>query len=207
MRTLTCVLLAAWAAAGADDRAGLRVETGPKLLSRSALTLDGGATPGTVVLELKISAQGDVVSARALGGPPELAEPAVTAVLTWKFEAAETEYLEQVRIHWSGRALPGQRPPQRIRVGGNVQQVNLIHKVAPVYPAEAKAAGIEGLVRFEVILSKEGEVASLQLVTGDPQLADAARRAVEQWRYKPTLLNGTPVEVMTVIDVKFELRR
>lgn len=207
MRTLTCVLLLACAAVGADDRAGLRVETGPKLVSRPALTFDGGATPGTVVLELKISAQGDVISGRALGGPPELSEPAVTAVLAWKFEAAEAEYLEQVRIHWSGRALPGRRPPQRIRVGGNVQQSNLIHKVAPVYPAEAKAAGIEGLVRFEVVLSKEGEVASLQLVTGDPQLADAARRAVEQWRYKPTLLNGSPVEVMTVIDVKFELRR
>ena len=207
MRTLTYALLLAWAAAGADDRAGLRVEAGPKLRSRPAMTLDGGATPGTVALELKVSAQGDVVSAQALGGPPELAEPAVTAVLAWKFEPAETDYVEQVQIHWSGRALPGQGPPRRIRVGGNVQQANLIHKVAPVYPAEAKAAGIEGLVRFEVILSKEGEVASLQLVTGDPQLADAARRAVEQWRYKPTLLNGNAVEVMTVIDVKFELRR
>ena len=94
---------------------------------------------------------------------------------------------------------------QRIRVGGNVQAANLVYKVTPVYPVEAKRSGIQGTVRFTAVIGKDGHVASLQLVAGYPMLAEAAQAAVEQWIYKPTLLNGQPVEVVTQIDVNFTL--
>jgi len=100
---------------------------------------------------------------------------------------------------------PKPRTPSRIRVGGNVQAANLIRKVVPVYPADAKNAGIQGTVRFQVIIGKYGQVQDVQLVSGDPALVQAAKDAVQQWVYKPTLLNGEPVEVVTTVDVNFTL--
>jgi TonB family protein len=97
------------------------------------------------------------------------------------------------------------RSTTRVRVGGNAQAANLIHKVDPVYPVLAKQARIQGTVRFEAIVGTDGVVSSLQLISGDPLLVDAAKNAVQQWVYRPTLLNGTPVEVTTTIDVNFAL--
>ena len=102
---------------------------------------------------------------------------------------------------------PVEKPvtPQRIRVGGNVQQANLVRKVTPVYPPLAKQARIQGTVRFTAIIGKDGTIQNLQLVTGHPLLVTAAQDAVKQWVYKPTLLNGEAVEVVTQIDVNFTL--
>ena len=102
----------------------------------------------------------------------------------------------------SGSALRGQTP-QRIRVDGNVQAANLIGKVEPLYPSLAVQGGIEGTVRFTVIVDAEGHVANIQLVSGHPLLVAAAHDAVRQWVYKPTLLNGQPVAVVTEVDVRF----
>jgi periplasmic protein TonB len=95
--------------------------------------------------------------------------------------------------------------PSRIRVGGNVQAANLIRKVVPVYPPLAKQARIQGTVRFQAIIGKDGTIQNLQLVSGHPLLVSAAQQAVSQWVYRPTLLNGDPVEVVTTIDVNFTL--
>jgi protein TonB len=95
--------------------------------------------------------------------------------------------------------------PQRIRVGGNVQAANLIRKVTPQYPPLAKQARVQGTVRFQAIIGKDGTIQNLQLITGHPLLVPAATEAVKQWLYKPTLLNGEPVEVVTQIDVNFTL--
>src|SRR5580704_17055322 len=95
--------------------------------------------------------------------------------------------------------------PTKIRVGGNVQATNLVQKVQPIYPPLAKQAHIQGLVRFTATIGKDGAVQNLDLVSGDPLLADAAREAVQKWIYKPTLLNGDPVVVVTQIDVNFTL--
>jgi protein TonB len=94
---------------------------------------------------------------------------------------------------------------QRIRVGGQVQQANLIRQPKPIYPPLAKQARIQGVVRFNAIIGKDGTIQNLQLISGHPLLVPAAQEAVKQWLYKPTLLNGEPVEVATVIDVNFTL--
>jgi protein TonB len=95
--------------------------------------------------------------------------------------------------------------PQRIRVGGNVSAANLIRRVTPVYPQLAKQARIQGTVRFTAIIGKDGTIQNLQLVSGHPLLVASAQDAVKQWVYRPTLLNGEPVEVVTQIDVNFTL--
>ena len=95
--------------------------------------------------------------------------------------------------------------PQRIRVGARVQETNLIQKVDPVYPPLAYQARIEGTVRFTVIIGRDGRIQNLQLISGHPLLVEAAREAASQWQYKPTLLNGSPVEVVTQVDVNFTL--
>jgi TonB family protein len=97
--------------------------------------------------------------------------------------------------------------PQRIRVGGNVQATQVISNPKPVYPPEAKLARIQGVVRMNVIISKDGTVQDVQVDSGDPALTEVAAEAVRQWVYKPTLLNGQPVEVATVVDVNFTLRQ
>jgi TonB family protein len=95
--------------------------------------------------------------------------------------------------------------PQRIRVGGNVQAAMAISAPKPVYPPEAKQARVQGTVRMNVVIGKDGTVKDLQVASGHPLLVDVAADAVRQWIYKPTLLNGNPVEVVTVVDVNFTL--
>jgi protein TonB len=95
--------------------------------------------------------------------------------------------------------------PSRIRVGGNVAAASLIRKIQPVYPQLAKQARVQGSVHFTAIIGKDGTIQNLQLIGGHPLLVQAAQDAVKQWLYKPTLLNGEPVEVVTQIDVNFTL--
>jgi periplasmic protein TonB len=81
----------------------------------------------------------------------------------------------------------------------------LINRVRPVYPEQARQAHIQGLVRLHLVLAKDGSVAQFQVVSGHPLLLQAAVDAVRQWCYQPTLLNGEPVEVDTVVEVVFAL--
>ncbi len=96
-------------------------------------------------------------------------------------------------------------PAAPVRIGGNVAAANLIRSVQPVYPALARSARIEGTVEFTAVIGKNGSIEDLQLVRGHPLLVNAAKQAVLQWKYRPTLLNGQPVEVLTDITVKFVL--
>ncbi len=92
-----------------------------------------------------------------------------------------------------------------VRVGSNVQASNLVSKVNPGYPALAKAARVQGVVQFEAVIGKDGSIQNLRLTSGPSLLVQAAMQAVQQWKYKPTLLNGSAVEVITTIDVNFTL--
>jgi bla regulator protein blaR1 len=99
-------------------------------------------------------------------------------------------------------ALAQDRP---IRVGGNVAQANRISWVTPVYPAEAKQNRIQGAVELEIMIDKEGRVSQLTVTSGPTELVQSATDAVQQWVYKPTLLNGEPVAVLTTVTVNYTL--
>jgi len=94
---------------------------------------------------------------------------------------------------------------QRVRISPGVTKGLLIHRVEPSYPPLAQQARIHGDVVLTAIIDKEGNVQQLQLVSGHPLLAPAAIEAVKQWRYKPFLLNGQPLEVETTVTVSFRV--
>lgn len=100
---------------------------------------------------------------------------------------------------------PKPTAPKRIRIGGQVEAAKLINGPRPEYPQLAKMARIQGTVRLEAVISKDGTIQDLKVISGHPLLVKAALSAVQQWRYQPTLLNGEPVEVITEIDVNFTL--
>jgi TonB family protein len=99
---------------------------------------------------------------------------------------------------------PNTSPPRPIRVGGDVAAPQPLSMRNPQYPATSRAAGIQGTVLIGATIDRSGSVIDLALVSGvDPELDKAALEAVKEWRYKPGLLNGQPIEMRTVITVKF----
>jgi TonB family protein len=95
--------------------------------------------------------------------------------------------------------------PQSVRVSQGVMAGLLVIKVPPEYPPDAKNQHIQGVVLLRVIVDREGNVSNIQLISGHPLLAPAAIEAVKQWKYRPFLLNGSPVEVETQVQVNFTL--
>jgi protein TonB len=97
-------------------------------------------------------------------------------------------------------------PPRKpISVSQGVQLALLTHRVEPIYPAFARQTHREGTVELRATISTDGTVKDLQVLSGDPVLAFAARDAVAQWRFRPTLLNGVAVEVITFVTVNFHI--
>jgi periplasmic protein TonB len=94
---------------------------------------------------------------------------------------------------------------QRVRVSQGVTAGLVIHKVQPNYPQLAKTARVQGAVQLAAIIGKDGTIQNLHVLSGHPLLTQAALDAVKQWRYKPYILNGEPVEVDTQITVNFTL--
>jgi len=93
-------------------------------------------------------------------------------------------------------------PPPRI---SRMMEGNLIYRPQPVYPPLARSARVQGPVLLRAIISREGTIENLQVLSGHPMLVHAALDAVRQWRYRPYMLNGEPVEVETQVTVNFLL--
>jgi protein TonB len=104
-------------------------------------------------------------------------------------------------------APPPPKPaaPTRVKQGGNVTAASILNQTRPLYPPLARQARIQGNVVLHAIIDKDGKVAQLEVISGHPLLVQSALDAVKQWRYKPTLLNGDPVEVDTTITVTFTM--
>ncbi len=126
------------------------------------------------------------------------------------FEMGIGSLSEQVSVRAPAPVTPNQLPPPAnpnvatpIRVGGSIQEPRKIHNVQPVYPAAASAAGLEGDIYIEAVVTREGTVASARVVQGVPMLNQAALEAVRQWRFTPTTLNGVPTDVSMTVRVSF----
>jgi TonB family protein len=91
------------------------------------------------------------------------------------------------------------------RISGGVMAGQIISKVNPIYPPEARASGTSGTVVLHAIIGKDGTVQQLNVISGPPMLAGSAIDAVRQWVYQPYLLNGEPVEVDTTVTVNYSL--
>ncbi|MGH9509020.1 MAG: energy transducer TonB [Terriglobales bacterium] len=102
-------------------------------------------------------------------------------------------------------AVPRVATPSRVRVSQGVVQGNAISQPKPLYPQMARMARVAGPVVLQAVISKAGNIENLRVVSGHPMLQQSALDAVRQWRYRPYLLNGEPVEVETQITVNFNL--
>jgi protein TonB len=105
----------------------------------------------------------------------------------------------------SSPAPQGLPRPTRLRISRGVSQGVLIHKVQPEYPASAKAKHIEGDVIVRLVVDKAGKVIEVSRLKGDEELAGAAMDAVRQWKFRPYLLNGEPIEIETTATLNFHL--
>lgn len=132
-------------------------------------------------------------------------------IASWKVAAPKGKELEKLadfffiegKFRWNStdQYFPFQPPSKHSFVPAKV-----IKKVQPEYPAEARQNNVQGTVKIQVIIQKNGAVTVQNVVEGDPILSPAAIEAVKQWRYEPTLFDGKPVDVQTTIEVNFTLR-
>ena len=102
-------------------------------------------------------------------------------------------------------AGPVKAPPPRIRVAGDAQDKNVVHRVYSVYPPRAASKNITGTVLLHVIISQDGTVQKVDYISGPKILKDAEMDAVKEWRYKPTMVNGEAVEVDTTVKMVYSL--
>ncbi len=102
-------------------------------------------------------------------------------------------------------APPAPQRPAFVRPGGDIKTPTKIHHVAPVYPAIAQQAKVEGNVILEATIGTDGRVKDLRVLSSKPLLEQAAIEAVRQWRFTPTLLNGVPVPILMTVTVNFRL--
>jgi protein TonB len=98
-----------------------------------------------------------------------------------------------------------QEAPKKVNISQGVATGLLLQKVQPTYPAIAKAARVQGTVVLQATISKNGSITNLRVQSGPAMLQQSALDAVRNWRYKPYLLNGDPVEVETTVNVVFSL--
>jgi len=100
---------------------------------------------------------------------------------------------------------PAAPPPAPVRISAGLTPPAKVHDVAPLYPAIAQAARVQGVVVIEATIGTDGDVVEARVLRAQPLLAEAALQAVRQWRYTPTRLNGEPVAVIVTVTVRFRL--
>lgn len=134
-------------------------------------------------------------NAPALPASPEIALPMGTSITLTRFDGPRATASDVIK--------PSEAP---VLVGGALQSAKLLKQVVPIYPQSARQLRISGTVHLLGVIAKDGTIQRLQVLSGHPLLRQAALDAVSQWIYRPTVLNGQPVEVEAPIDVMFVLR-
>jgi TonB family protein len=179
---------------------------------------------GEIVAFFAVSDTGVVKNVRVYKGDPALAKAAENAVAKWKFKPVvkgdkAIQVLAKATFNFvlnegaqttSGVAAeigPATEAPTRVRVSNGVSAGLVVTKVHPTYPADAKRAGIQGVVLLHAVIGRDGTISDLQPISGPEELIPSAMAAVKQWRYKPYTLNGIPVEVDTQVQINFTLSR
>lgn len=135
--------------------------------------------------------------------PPPMVDPGAIGI-----SHGTGDYLGNVlgSIPGSDLALPPPPPPAvRHPPVSRMMEGNLVLRVQPDYPAIARQARVQGQVVLRAMISREGTIENLQVLSGPPMLVRAAVNAVQQWRYRPYVLNGEPIEVETEVKVNFVL--
>lgn len=178
---------------------------------------------GQVVLHVEISEAGDVEHIDVLSGNPLLVPSTVESVKRWKYKpflrggkpikvstrvpldfafARNVQEIMLDRNTASSASVPLASTLMPLPAG--IMTGRLVHKVAPIYPAWARANHIAGTVVLRAWISMAGRIKNLIPVSGPRELIEPSIGAVQQWRYRPYVVNGKPVEVATDIEVNYE---
>jgi TonB family protein len=188
---------------------------------------------GTVVIRAMITTSGDVANLQLISGHPMLAPAAIEAVRQWKYRsymlngeavAVQTEIQVNFTLADGPAGVVGDSPgminfkppvtcqPEAgsdttatpcVRVSENIMRAMRIQKVDPDFPPFALQNRIQGEVMLNVSIDQNGDVSDVKLISGHPTFSPPAIEAVRQWRYTPYLLNGSPVNVQTLVRLKF----
>ena len=137
--------------------------------------------------------------ARELAVAAKTAADKATSDATSARARAEAEEASKAKLAAARR----EKLAKAIRVGGHIRPPIRIKEVTPLYPAIAQSARVQGDVVIEATIDEEGKVADARVVKSVPLLDQAALDAVQQWEYRPSLLNGVPTPVVTTVTVKF----
>ncbi len=191
-----------------------------KLIRRVEPDYPEEAKGGQVVLNVTVNEKGDVTNVEVLDGDPLHIDSVVAAVKQWKYEpillnGTPVPVIGTVTVKRnlvmptqfvSPTEIPINPNPENAEwIDGNVLQSKLIHKVDPEYPELAKRARVQGKVNLAVTVDEEGHVSNVEVIGGHPMLLIAAEKAVKQWKYQPTLLNGKAIPVVAFVRVNFVL--
>jgi TonB family protein len=167
---------------------------------------------GQVWVKLLVSETGDIENVEVVSGDPILAKATVDAVKKWKFKpfiknGKPVKVFTKMPLDFAfSDKIADTRPPvssdnattqKRVQVAQGVSLGLLVHKVTPVYPAAARQDHVQGVVLLRAVIGKDGRIQELTPISGPKELVGAAIGAVQQWRYKPYMLNNEPVEVET----------
>lgn len=147
-------------------------------------------------------AQMDAVAGAGPGGIPGVAGGSGTGFFSSGLSAAPPP---PPPVRTVAPAPPPPAAPARITVGGDVQAALILQQTRPVYPTLAREGRIQGVVILKAVIGTDGRIKNLTALSGHPLLVEAALNAVRNWRYRPTVLDGAPVEVNTEIEVRFGL--
>jgi TonB family protein len=158
---------------------------------------------GVVLLDVTIAADGSVADTRVLRSIQLLDQAAIDAVRQWKFEPTLVNgrpVAVQMLIYIN--FVPPMSGP--VHVGGAIRAPRKIVDVKPIYPEEARAAQVSGVVIVQVIIATDGLVSTTHVIRSIPMLDQVAIDAVRQWKFEPTLVNDVPVEVDMNVTVNFK---
>jgi protein TonB len=179
---------------------------------------------GHVLVQILVSESGNVESTQVVKGDAALKDVAENAAKGWKFKPflkggiavpaiailnfafGNDEHNDSQSSAKVGVTIENSRPmTSKVRVAQGVMQRLQIRKVDPAYPEAARSGHVQGSVVMQVIIDKEGKIKDVNVLSGPPELTDAAVVAVRQWQYKPSFLMGRQVEVETQILINFNL--
>jgi TonB family protein len=180
---------------------------------------------GQVELNVDISETGAVEHVEPLSGNPELLAAAVEAVRNWKYKPyirggkavkvstrlpldfALAENIHEIVLEASPLPATDASSSGTIAVPVGAMAGRLVHKVVPVYPASARANHLQGTVVLQAAINEQGRISELKVISGPREFVETSIGAVQQWRYRPYVLNGEPVAVTTQIELPYELRK
>jgi TonB family protein len=174
---------------------------------------------GVVILQARTDTSGKVKEVMVLRSVPLLDQAAIDAVSQWVYEPMiikgkpmEAVFTVTVRFGLKDKekkaALKKTSELEKgaVRATGEINPPRLIKKIEPIYPEEARKAGIEGIVILEAMTDEKGNVARVKVLKSIPELDQAAINSLKQWKYEPTIIDGKPTPIVFTVTVNFKLK-